>query len=409
MKTIQACSHTLGLMLIGAVTIYINGSSVEQPLRGYDKALLPFLQKDNPYLLNGMDLSLEGMGAPLPLGQIRGEDLSGMDLRKAMFSHHGLHGLRLRGSHLSQANFSCVPLKNVDFSGADLHESRFDFSSCQSQLPPLDKKCPEGIKLLGGTSSCFILKADLVGANLSGALLQGKLSKWKVNTKGEIPKTDPFLQGKLSDKWKVNTKGEIPKSNPCEQWLVIQGKLDGARFERATLRCVALINQSPSPKGAGRQAYAGISFIQTNLDHLLLESGNFLFSDFWQAQVSHLAVRLPAANLRFSSLAELQQCPTEGCLLEVIPAGPLASFYAIKNRLSLNVMGSRIHSNLPLAASSSEWPALMCNNKRDEPIWTSVPMDSIGSNLRNPPPKLPDGLCESGRLVASRAGSAKTQ
>ncbi|MCT0198148.1 pentapeptide repeat-containing protein [Synechococcus sp. CS-1325] len=332
-------------MLIGAVTIFINTSSAERPLRRYDKALLPLLQKDNPYLLNGVDLSFEGMGAPLPLGQIRREDLSGMDLRKAIFSRHGLHGLHLRGSHLAQANFSCVPLKNVDFSGADLRESRFDFSSCSPPLPPGNKECPKGIKLLGGTSSCFTLEAHLVGANLSGALLQGK----------------------PSDKWKVNDKGEIP--DPCELWLVIQGKLSGARFEQATLRCVALINQSPSSKGEARPAYAGIRFMQSNLDHLLLESGNFLFSDFWQAQVSHLAVRLPDANLRFSSLAQWQ-CTSEGCLLEVISADGQAHSHSITDRLSLNVSGSNIRSNLLLAANSNEWPALICN---DGTTWTSLP------------------------------------
>lgn len=335
----RACGHALALALIGAVTVFINASSAERPLRRHDTALLPLLQTDNPYLLNGVDLRPEGMGAPFPLGQLRGQDLSGMDLRKALFSRRGLHGLRLRGTHLAQANFSCVPLTAVDLSGADMRETRFDFSDCPS--PPTAAACPRGMELPWGDRppACFSLEADLVGANLGGALLQGKLK--------------PGAGGELA-------KGEIPRSDHCRHWLVIRGRLDGARFDGATLRCVALVNLSPAPVDAGRPAYAGLRFVQSDLDRVLLQEGNFVFSDFWSARVSHLVVNLPAANLRFSSLAQWQ-CPSKGCLLQVVQPGERPRPGAAEDPLSLNVSGSRIRSDLPLAAGAGQWPALLCN------------------------------------------------
>jgi uncharacterized protein YjbI with pentapeptide repeats len=371
--TTRACGHALALVLIGAVTVFINASSAERPLRRYDAALRPLLQTDNPYLLTGMDLRPGSMGAAMPLGQIQGQDLSGMDLRKAIFSGRGLRGVRLRGSHLAQADFSCVPLEalddntRVDLSGADLRETRFDFSGCPTPLPPGRTACPQEMKLPGNTSpSCFTLEADLVGANLSGALLQGKpRASREAMARGESPRVNPMV-------------------DPCERWLVIRGKLDGARFEQATLRCVALINRSASPKGAAspaaaaaaadgvRPAFAGIRFVQSDLDHLLLQGGNFLFSDFWKARVSHLMVNLSEANLRFSSLAQWD-CPGKECVVQVIPAEEQAAAAAARGLLALNVSGSRIRSNLPLASRAEHWPALLCD---DGTTWTPLPTDS---------------------------------
>lgn len=386
MTTSRACGHALVLVLVGAVTVFINASSADRPLRRYDTALLPLLQTDNPYLLNGVDLRPEAMGAPLPLGQLRGQDLSGMDLRKALLSRRGLHSVRLRGAHLTQADFSCIPLEEVDLSGADLRETRFDFSACPPPLPARLTACPQEMGLPGSQpNSCFILDADLVGANLGGALLQGK-----VRATGE--------------------ESAGPGNDPCEQWLLIRGRLNGARFEQATLRCVALINrptsllQKSSPAGSevaggsrqpGPPAYAGIRFVRSDLDHLLLLSGNFRFSDFWQARGTHLAVNLAAAHLGFSSLAQWQ-CPSEGCQLKVFPAGERARSLAEGDHLSLNVSGSRIRSDLPLPVKAGTWPALLCDGGT---VWTPLPPEPTGSGAGVV------GCLPGGTLVAGAAGA----
>lgn len=386
MTTPRAFVHALVLVLGGAVTGFINASSADRPLRRYDTSLLPLLQADNPYVLNGVDLRPEAMGAPMPLGQLRGQDLSGMDLRKARFSPSGLHSVRLRGTHLAQADFSCIPLTTVDLSGADLRGARFDYSACPPSRPARPAACPQEMDLTGSrrANSCFILDVDLVGANLEGALLQGKV--------------------KASGGKHIGTGNDR-----CEQWLLIQGRLDGARFGQATLRCVALINrpppllQAPSPPGSadggGSQrsappAYAGIRFVRSDLDHVLLLRGNFRFSDFWQARGTHLAVRLDAAQLGFSSLAQWQ-CPSGGCQLRVFPTGERARSLAASDRLALNVSGSQIRSDLPLPAEPNEWPALLCDSQT---AWPWLPTTQARSW-----PK--EAHCRDGRLLAGASGT----
>lgn len=365
MTTKRACGHALVLMLIGAVAININGSSADRPLlRRFDTALLPLLQADNPYLLNGMDLRPEGMGAPLPLGQLLGQDLSGMDLRKASFSPRGLRSVNLRGSHLVQANFSCVPLEKVDLSGADLRETRFDFSGNCS--PPPTSKCPEEMTSLPGKLPyCVTLEVDLVGANLSNAILLGSV--------------------------KTETNNE-----PCERWLVIKGYLDGARFNQAKLRCVALINKSPTIDPYRPPAYAGISFVSSQLEHLLILSGNFIFSDFYKARVNHLLLNQINMDFRFSSFVQLS-CPSEGCWLQVINTDPPKKFVKSKEiNLSLNVSGSPILSNLRLApkpvaqSDQRQWPALICNKETLWKVWKSK---------ESPPPPMHPSCDHSVRLL----------
>lgn len=385
MTTSRAFVHALVLVLGGAVTVYINASSADRPLRRHDTALLPLLQTDNPYVLNGVDLRPEAMGAPLPLGQLRGQDLSGMDLRKARFSRRGLHSVRLRGAHLTQADFSCVPLTRVDLSGADLRGARFDYSACPPSRSARLAACPQEMNPTGSRpDSCFTLDADLVGANLEGALLQGK----------------PKASG-----------GNAPSdaNDRCEQWLLIRGRLDGARFDQATLRCVALINKPPPPLQAANRAgaedgggsrrappppYAGIRFVRSDLDHLLLLRGNFRFSDFWQARGTHLAVRLDAAHLGFSSLAQWQ-CPSDGCRLRVFPTGEQARPLAASDRLSLNVSGSPIRSDLPLPDGPNEWPVLLCDSHT---AWTWLPTPQARSGRK-------EVSCLVGRLVAGANGT----
>lgn len=357
MTTQQVIGHISALVLAGAVTVFINSSSAERPLRRYDTALLPLLQTDNRYLFNGVDLDHEGVVAPMPFGMPRGQDLSGMDLRKAVFSPSGLIDLRLRGSHLAQAEFSCVPLNRVDLSGADLRETHFDFSKCecpaslQSKFTnlPRDQRIKEELECTGPAS--VVLQVDLVGANLSGALLQGKVKPESVKT----------------------------SEDPCEKWLVIKGRLNGARFEQAKLQCVALINLNSTAPNVVFQAppeYAGIRFVQSNLNHVYLQSGNFMFSDFWQARVNDLRVNLKDAELRFSSLGGWQCPKNDYCSMRFDHPGE-----AISKQLSLSVTGSRIRSNLPLPAQPkadqpNSWPALLCDEGTE---WISLPEDSISS------------------------------
>lgn len=331
MKVLRVMGHAVVLTLFGTLAIFINASSPDRPLGRQANALLPMIRENRPYLLKGLDLSPEGIGARLLPIRLQGQDLAGMDLREARFPSRGLRNIRLRGAHLARADFSCVALENVDFSGADLGNTLFDYSNCnhwqQTHL------CPQidGERL----APCSIIQVDLKGTDLSGSLLQGRM-----NSKGSHTTPGP---------------GQF-----CDHWLVINGDLQGARLKQATLRCVVLNNhtspQPASPSQSSPPAYAGISFVSSTLENVILNRGNFVFSDFWQARVVRMLVNLPFVDLLYSSMADLR-CPPEGCELWV----PAPASHKIDSRLSINVRGSRIRSNLVLGSSSSSWPALMCD------------------------------------------------
>lgn len=411
MKGFRGVGHIGLLTLIGTLAIFINASSEERPLGRHSNALLPLLRDNHPYLLKGLDLNPEGIGLDprlLPIS-LQGQDLSGMDLREARFTPSRLEGIELQGAHLARADFSCVALKEVDFAGADLSEARFDFSECKESKPT--EKCPE----IGASqvSQCSIIQVNLTGANLSRSLLQGKsLLQEQVNS-GRVEPTE--------------------STQFCDRWLVIQGNLEGANFSDATLRCVVLINEMSGPSskltGAVQHAdngptppeYAGIKFVKSTLENVILLSGNFMFSDFWEARMVRMWVNLTSVDLRFTSLGKLN-CPPSGCELwnspqnnkflrgnfvfsdfwkvgivrmwVSMPSVALHSTFQAKilcppngcelwlpplqnslSRLSLNVRGSHIRTDIRPRTSDEERPALLCDGEtnreaKEKTKWT---------------------------------------
>lgn len=407
MKSLRGWGHVAPLLLLSLLAIFINGSSKEQPLRHYDDALLPLLKTNHPYLLKGMDLSYQGIGARwLPI-RLEGQDLSGLDLRDVRLpSGPGLRRVSLRGAHLARADFSCVNLDEVDFAGADLSQTRFDYrpSNCKNQdrtkaVPPAG--CPIALISTPMTAPkpCTRLRIDLTGANLKEALLQGD----------------------------ENSSGQ------CSHWLVIEGGMAGARFEGATLRCVVLRNQSktaepsvfetmgntalgrqikpflqrfqmkdaaPSPQGSytannTAESYSGLSFQKSTLENVFLESGNFMFADFWKARLLKAFVSLSrdtnqtgVTSLGYTSMAELD-CPENGCKLWFITlpdekGGSWTTFISklMPSRLSLNVRNSHIISNLGPQRTFQEPPSpdvlpiLLCDHNTK---WRVVDYKSANS------------------------------
>lgn len=309
------------LLLIGAlagVVMFINASSSDNPLRAQDRDLFALLSAENPKLLRGLDLLSPAWGSLL-VGDLQTLDLSGQDLRSLRLSKRSLKHVNLRGSHLDQATFQCVPMTNVDLSGAELRQSRFHYSDCSPRVNPL--------------------KLQLNGADLSSAVLQG---------------------GQLKD-------------NKCQSTLVIEGNLNGAKFEGASLQCVRLINTAAVvPRFPSSPQYAGINFVNSDVSHLELNSGDFVFSNFYRAKLRRLSLDPATADLRFSTLADLQ-CPKELCVFQLEPDSSASSEAAAETRLSLNVRGSRLISNLALAQATNQWPALLCDQDSQ---WRRSPSDA---------------------------------
>lgn len=367
-------AHAVGLTLLGTLALFINASSSERPLRRFDTALLPMLSERSPSLLKGMDLSREGLAMPwLPI-RLEGQDLSGMDLREARFPAGGAKDLRLAGAHLNRAVFQCVPMQRVDLSGANLSQAQFNYNCAGS------RSSRDDCLILGQRPSCTILQVHLRGANLSEAMLQGQT-------------IEPSLASL------DNTAGSPKQAmRQCRHWLVIEGEMEGARLDQATLRCVVLRNRSwkssthptapqssstpntakPNSSAPNSSApdYAGISLIKSLLENVVLDQGNFQFSDFWQARLERLVVdRSNGLQLGFTSMAGLQ-CPQQGCELWFYPTPPQPPVQPPD--LSLNVRGSRIRSNLLPAEETSQGPILLCrpqagaaNNSADS-SWTTA-------------------------------------
>jgi len=337
-----ASSHLLLLAGLGCLVLYINARGSERYLRGLDRDLFSLIRADHPDQLRNLDLT-HGLWPKLHLSAM---NLAGEDLRGLRMSGNRLTDLDLRGSHLEQAEFQCVSMNNVNLSGANLKEARFDYVNC----PGNDTK---------------VLGIDLNGADLSAAELDGRV----------------FLPGN--------------QEKSCKTKLKIKGNLNGAKFTGATFQCVTLINTSSHenkvhipehssfdpPYTGSLPLYAGINFSQSKLNALTLASGDFRFSDFYQANLQQLRFNPPLASLSFSSLAYLQ-CPDEQpCMLTQVndQDQEKASIPGAKvlDGLSINLRDSRIRSNLSLpsvtpsvtpSAASGRWPALLCNKNT---IWIS--------------------------------------
>lgn len=316
-----ATSHLLLLAGLGCLVLCINARGSERSLRGLDRDLFSLIRADYPDQLRNLDLT-RGLWPKLHLSAM---NLAGEDLRGLRMSGNRLTDLDLRGSHLEQAEFRCVSMDNVDLSGAKLNEVKFDYAECAGD----------------GQAKLVI---DLNGADLSAAELVG---------------------------------GELHLGNPqktCKKMLMIKGNLNGAKFTEAMLQCVTLENASGDEKGKRQPGnpipplYAGINFIKTKVNALTLASGDFRFSDFYQANLQQLTFNPSLASLSFSSLADLQ-CPDEQpCMLSQVDKqdgkNVPGSRAKVLDGLSLNLRDSRIRSNLSLpSAPSGGWPALLCNKK----------------------------------------------
>lgn len=306
--------HLLAIALLGGVVLFINASSSDNPLRAQDRDLFTLMRADHPDLLRELDLRppkwfdrWNTKWQRLPLASLSALDLSGLDLRGLRLSYRPLQHVNLHGSHLEQAEFNCVPMKNVIFEGANLREAQFNYRFCKSAME---------------------LKVNLNGADLSRADLHGGRSH----------------------------KGS------CEKPLTIKGNLNGAKFEGATLRCVRLISTSTmTASSPSSPEYAGISFVQSDVEDLELKEGNFVFSNFSYAKLHSLSLDPQVADLRFTTLAHLNcKKDSSGCALLLKP-GSGQDDGLVRQRLSLDVRGSQIRSNLQLPNEITQWPALLCD------------------------------------------------
>lgn len=332
-----APSHLLVMVGLSSMVVFINASGFERPLRVLDRDLHTSMRGDFPDLLRSLDLRPP---LKMPIFNLSVMNLAGEDMRGLRMANNRLHELDLRGSHVEEAHFQCVSMDRVNLSGADLKDSRFDYANCGTDNDSAPTKY-------------YTLTVNLNGADLSSAILEGKQ-----RTEGEL-------------------KGE------CQRILRIVGNLNGAQFKGATLRCVTLVNLAkkkinPSEQSAPR--YAGINFVNSKASTLTLEQGSFRFSDFFSANLELLQFNPDEADLRFSTLAQLQCTnPSKGCQIMQTKQGNPSTVEQIGSppKLSLNLRGSRVTSNLPLPASRG-WPALLCNR---ESAWrTPTPANSQPSN-----------------------------
>jgi len=330
MNTKTAFIHSLLMTLMAGVAVFVNATSNDDSLRAQDRDLFTLLRSDTPDVLRGLDLSSPEW-LPFPSTDLLGIDLSGLDLRALRLSSRALTSVNLDGSHLEQAEFICARMTNVSFAGANLEEARLDYKNCNKYGP-------------------MVLDVRLNGANLSKAWIEGG--------------------------------NRDPQNRNCSSYLTIQGNLNGARFEGATLECVVLKNTSTSSDlGPLQPSYSGISFVNGKVNGLVLQNGNFLFSDFYRSRLRLLTVG-PEADLRFSTLADLS-CPKDLKFCELFfefASGPAANGQVSRKLFSLNVRGSSISSNLPLPSATNDWPALLCNQSSR---WELIPED--GPNESNSP------------------------
>lgn len=338
-----ATSHLLLLAGLGCLVLCINARGSEPSLRGLDRDLFSLIRADYPDQLRNLDLT-RGLWPKLHLSAM---NLAGEDLRGLRMSGNRLSDLDLRGSHLEQAEFRCVSMDNVNLAGAKLNEVKFDYAECAGD----------------GRAKLVI---DLNGADLSAAELVG---------------------------------GELHLGNPqktCKKMLMIKGNLNGAKFTEAMLQCVTLENASGDEKGKRQQGnpihstpipplYAGINFIKTKVNALTLASGDFRFSDFYQANLQQLTFNPSLASLSFSSLADLQCPDAQPCMLSQVDKQDAknvpGSRAKVLDGLSLNLRDSRIRSNLSLPSASAPsrgWPALLCNKKTS---WSPYPKFDPGPDV----------------------------
>lgn len=103
---------------------------------------------------------------------LRGLDLSGLDLNKAVFSNAYLHSVNFRDCSLAHAVFLGSNCEQADFSGADLQHTVFDECDCSEALFTNCLMCHSSL-VHATFDQALLVRADLAGANGEDALFNG--------------------------------------------------------------------------------------------------------------------------------------------------------------------------------------------------------------------------------------------
>lgn len=367
----------LGPLTVLLVVGIINSLGGWPAFRQQDTSVLHWLLANHPDALKGLNQDQEPRGTD-PRNPLRNYltlenmDLSGLDLDSSDLGDVSIENVSLAGARLVNANLSCADVINVNFSGAKLMHSRLDYSDCGQAISTGRLHCgQEARREVTGTILPFrkpqkmeimCLVGSFVGTDFSAAQIRGDQGR-----RG--------LSGKDKDK-------------RCGKLLVLVGDMSGARFNKAKLTCVALINRPAPPlKENGQQLiFNGLSFAEARLDRVALLKGPFRFTNFERATLLGLFLNLDAdkVDLDYSRLNEIQ-CrapsenssstsraePTDGpCLL--VPQNRVED---VNNPLHLNLLWSTLVTNLKPSAND----AFLCTPPGDLPAWVEDrPIESAG-------------------------------
>ncbi|WP_163337198.1 DUF2169 domain-containing protein [Desulfopila sp. IMCC35008] len=103
---------------------------------------------------------------------LRGLDLSGLDLNKAVFSNAYLQSVNFRECGLAKAVFLGSNCEQTDFSGADLQGTVFDECDCSFAIFTNSLMCNSSL-VHATFDQALLVRADLSGANGEDALFSG--------------------------------------------------------------------------------------------------------------------------------------------------------------------------------------------------------------------------------------------
>lgn len=250
---------------------------------------------------------------------LRGLDLSGLDLTKALFSNAYLNSVNLRDCGLAEAMFLGSNCEQADFSGADLQGAVFDECDCSAAVFTNSLMC--NTSLVHATFD----KASLVGADLSGAngedalfnganLQQARLvaSQFKrADFSRALLKQADFSQAQLGEASMEGAKAH--RINMTGADLTELRASEGADFTGAMLREVtgpesiwenAVMDHADISYAKLQTAdFSGASFYKTNCFGADMRFGRFLGAVFRGAQCG--AMDLFESNFESSVLLEV--------------------------------------------------------------------------------------------------------
>lgn len=103
---------------------------------------------------------------------LRGLDLSGLDLHKAVFGNAFLTSVNFRDCGLAKAVFRGSNCEQADFSGADLQGAIFDECDCSSAIFTNSRMCDSSL-VHAIFDQAFLTRADLSGARGEDAMFNG--------------------------------------------------------------------------------------------------------------------------------------------------------------------------------------------------------------------------------------------